>query len=125
MSTEENKEKPEGIPWDCLDQQVDLINGKFDLGKDVLGLMDTIRKEIETATRNITKALKAADENKGVKADAVFVSHAVLELQRAKDELCCAIILPRHPGYTRQVLKRKEEEPKEEPTGKRSRKSSE
>jgi hypothetical protein len=56
--------------------------------------MVTIRAAIEQAAKNIVKSLEAAAAKGEVRVDARFLQQGLMELQGAKDRLCCAVIIP-------------------------------
>lgn len=111
------------LDLDLYAGQVALINGNFELPKASPEIMNVVRKEIQTAAKNILAALREAQDSGAVKIDGLFLSQGLLELQAAKDKLCCSVI---QPYWTQPKPQAGDSgKPKEEPASKRRRASDE
>ena len=75
-----------------IDSQIALINGKFALSPSVPKVMETIRSELEKAAKTIVAAIR----KEGVSASPWLLQNGLNHIQLAKDQLCCAVILPCH-----------------------------
>lgn len=94
MELEETKKSQNVTDFAGFEQQVALINGQFKLPKGSTEIMNLIRGQIQAAAQTVLDAMKGGQETGAVKVDARFLEQGLMELQAAKDKLCCAVIIP-------------------------------
>ena len=74
---------------DPVEARVELINGNFDLPKESVDAMRTVRSVISEAAKKLRVAVEAAPKH-----DKGRLIAALDSLQHAKDTACVSLILP-------------------------------